>query len=132
MFNPLDNFIVSKADVAGIIQALQSTHDALPAGFLQLDRSTTNGKTITRLSRHPISTVIDSLLQSQRYGERWAQHWFDGVRYMSDVGYYNFNDKGWYYRDWHQRTQSDMGYDDFIVHQIVGDLLPHPTHPNHT
>ena len=44
---------------------------------------------------------------------------------MSDVGYYNFNDKGWYYRDWViNALNQDMGYDDFIVHQIAGDLLP--------
>lgn len=124
--NPLDNFIVSKADVAGIIQASESTHDALVRRlFFSLTGLPPTVKQLQDLQDAPISTVIDSLLQSQRYGERWAQHWFDGVRYMSDVGYYNFNDKGWYYRDWViNALNQDMGYDDFIVHQIAGDLLP--------
>jgi len=49
---------------------------------------------------------------------------------MSDLGYYNFSDKGWYYRDWVINSLNlDMGYDDFILHQIAGDLLPSPDAP---
>ncbi|MBT5705555.1 MAG: DUF1549 domain-containing protein [Verrucomicrobia bacterium] len=73
------------------------------------------------------SKVVDRLLTSPRYGERWARHWFDGVRYVSDVGYFNFSDQGWRYRDWViQALNDDMPYDDFVIHQIAGDLLPDP------
>lgn len=71
--------------------------------------------------------VIDRLLDSPRYGEHWARHWLDGVRYVSDVGYYNFSDLGWRYRDWVIRSlNNDLPYDQFIIHQIAGDLLPDP------
>lgn len=71
--------------------------------------------------------VIDKYLDSPRYGEHWARHWLDGVRYVSDVGYYNFSDLGWRYRDWVIRSfNRDMPYDEFITHQIAGDLLPAP------
>lgn len=73
------------------------------------------------------SKVVDRLLQSPQYGEHWARHWLDGVRYVSDVGYYNFSDLGWRYRDWVVRAlNDDLPYDQFVVHQIAGDLLPPP------
>ena len=72
--------------------------------------------------------VVDRLLESPRYGEHWARHWLDGVRYVSDVGYYNFSDLGWRYRDWVIRAlNQDLPYDQFVVHQLAGDLLPSPT-----
>ena len=71
--------------------------------------------------------VLDRLLSSRHYGERWASHWLDGVRYVEEVGYYNFTDLGWRYRDWVIRAlNNDMAYDQFIHHQIAGDLLPNP------
>jgi hypothetical protein len=45
------------------------------------------------------------------------------VRYVEEVGYYNFADLGWRYRDWVIRAlNNDMPYDQFILHQIVRDL----------
>ena len=71
--------------------------------------------------------VLDRLLSSRHYGERWASHWLDGVRYVEEVGYYNFTDQGWRYRDWVIRAlNNDMPYDQFILHQIAGDLLQNP------
>ena len=71
--------------------------------------------------------VVDRLLDSPRYGEHWARHWLDGVRYVSDVGYYNFSDLGWRYRDWVIRAlNDDLPYDQFVIHQVAGDLLPVP------
>jgi len=71
--------------------------------------------------------VLDRLLSSRHYGERWASHWLDGVRYVEEVGYANFTDLGWRYRDWVIRAlNNDMPYDQFILHQIAGDLLTNP------
>lgn len=79
------------------------------------------------VSETAFADLVDRLLASPHYGERWARHWFDGVRYVSDVGYYNFSDLGWRYRDWVIKAlNEDMAYDDFVVHQIAGDLLPPP------
>ena len=78
-------------------------------------------------SREAYTRVVDRLLSSRQYGERWASHWLDGVRYVQEVGYYNFTDLGWRYRDWVIRAlNNDMPYDQFILHQIAGDLLPNP------
>ena len=69
--------------------------------------------------------VVDRLLSSPRYGERQASQWLDGVRYLEEVGFYNFGDLGWRYRDWVIRAfNADMPYDRFVIHQIAGDLLP--------
>src|SRR5262249_54070895 len=63
--------------------------------------------------------VIDRLLASPRYGEHWARHWLDLVRYTDEF------DEVWRYRDWVIRAlNADLPYDRFIVHQIAGDHLP--------
>ena len=65
--------------------------------------------------------VVDRLLASPRYGERWARHWLDLVRYTDEF------DEVWRYRDWVIRAfNDDMPYDRFIVNQVAGDLLPAP------
>ena len=82
-------------------------------------------------SREAHARVVDRLLSSRHYGEHWASHWLDGVRYVQEVGYYNFTNLGWRYRDWVIRSlNNDMPYDDFIVHQLAGDLLPNPNGEN--
>lgn len=76
-------------------------------------------------SKDAFASVVDRLLASPRYGEHWARHWLDGVRYASDVGYYNFSDLGWRYRDWVIKSlNEDLPYDSFVIHQIAGDLIP--------
>jgi hypothetical protein len=65
--------------------------------------------------------VVDRLLHSPRYGERWARHWLDLVRYTDEF------DEVWRYRDWVIRAfNQDLPYDRFIVHQVAGDLLAAP------
>jgi hypothetical protein len=63
--------------------------------------------------------VVERLLASPAYGERWGRHWLDLVRYCDDF------DDAWRYRDWVIRAfNDDLPYDQFITHQIAGDLLP--------
>ena len=82
-------------------------------------------------SREAHARAVDRLLSSKHYGERWASHWLDGVRYVQEVGYYNFTDLGWRYRDWVIHSlNKDMPSDDFILHQIAGDLLLNPNGGN--
>jgi cytochrome c553 len=72
---------------------------------------------------------IDELLQSPRYGERWARHWLDLVRYAETYGYeWNYEIHGaWRYRDYLIRAfNQDLPYNQFIQEHIAGDLLPHP------
>ncbi|MES2598387.1 MAG: DUF1553 domain-containing protein [Verrucomicrobiota bacterium] len=69
--------------------------------------------------------TVDRLLQSPRYGERWAQHWLDVVRYADTHGFEVNTERpnAWPYRDYVIRAfNADTPYDRFIKEQIVGDL----------
>ena len=71
--------------------------------------------------------VVDRLLASPRYGERWGRHWLDVARYAESSGkQVNFNyPHAWRYRDWVIAAfNTDKPYDRFIQEQIAGDLLP--------
>ncbi len=81
-----------------------------------------------------IERVIDRLLASPAYGQRWARHWLDVVRYAD---YHDGDPKArdvnceplqaWRYRDWVVDSfNRDLPFDQFIVHQIAGDLIPSP------
>ena len=70
--------------------------------------------------------VVDDLLASPRYGERWAQHWLDVVRYADTHGFEVNTERpnAWPYRDYVIRAvNNDTPYDQFIKEQIVGDAL---------
>ena len=73
-------------------------------------------------------TVIDRLLGSERYGERWGRHWLDIVRYADSGGFEGDKDRtnAWKYRDWViSAFNQDIPFDTFIQQQIAGDeLLP--------
>lgn len=70
------------------------------------------------------STLIDRLLDSKHYGERWAQHWLDVVRYADTAGFSNDYERSnaWRYRDYVIRSfNSDKPFNDFVIEQIAGD-----------
>ena len=70
--------------------------------------------------------VVDALLSSPRYGERWAQHWLDVVRYADTHGFEVNTERphAWPYRDYVIRAfNADLPYDEFIRQQIAGDAL---------
>ncbi len=72
---------------------------------------------------------VDRLLASSAYGERWASVWLDLARYADSKGYEKdaFRDM-WRYRDWViDAYNSDKPYDQFLLEQLAGDLLPNPT-----
>ncbi len=72
------------------------------------------------------SDLIDQLLSSPHYGERWAQHWLDVVRYADTAGFSNDYERSnaWRYRDYVIRSlNNDKPYDLFIQEQIAGDEL---------
>lgn len=73
--------------------------------------------------------LVDSLLASSRFGERWASMWLDLARYADTRGYESDNNRDiWSYRDWVIKAfNQDMPYDKFITDQIAGDLFPKPT-----
>ncbi|MCA9229644.1 MAG: PSD1 domain-containing protein [Planctomycetales bacterium] len=76
------------------------------------------------------SALVDRLLASPHFGERWARHWLDEARYADSEGYEKDSPKNdaFLFRDWVvQSLNDDMPFDQFTVKQIAGDLLPEPT-----
>ncbi len=74
--------------------------------------------------------VVDRLLASRAFGERWARHWLDLVGYADQVGTSNnvFAQHAWRYRDYVIHAyNNDKPFNQFIREQIAGDLLPHET-----
>ena len=72
------------------------------------------------------AALIDRLLASPHYGERWGQHWLDVARYADTGGYSNDYERSnmWRYRDYVIRAfNEDKPYDEFIREQIAGDEL---------
>jgi hypothetical protein len=81
-------------------------------------------------SPQAFAKVIDELLASPRFGERWGRHWLDLARYADSNGraqniFFQF---AWHYRDYViEAFNNDLPYDRFIIEQIAGDLLPAET-----
>jgi hypothetical protein len=73
--------------------------------------------------------VVDRLLASPHYGERWGRRWLDRARYADTNGYEKDRERSvWPYRDWVIRAlNADMPFDQFTIEQIAGDLLPNAT-----
>ena len=73
--------------------------------------------------------LVDELLASPRFGERWARHWMDLVRYSETRGHeFDYPVNGaWHYRDYLIRAfNEDLPYSQFVSEQLAGDLLPEP------
>ena len=73
--------------------------------------------------------LVDRLLASPHYGERWARRWLDLARYADTNGYEKDRTRSiWPYRDWVIRSlNADMPFDQFTIEQLAGDLLPDAT-----
>ncbi|MFP6649835.1 MAG: DUF1549 domain-containing protein, partial [Pirellulaceae bacterium] len=81
-------------------------------------------------SEDALENVVDQLLESPHYGERWGRHWLDIARYGEDQAH-TFKARkyplGYRYRDWVvEAINQDMPYDQFLVNQIAGDLTGEP------
>lgn len=133
--NPIDAFILAGLQAKGLKPAApadrrtlirRATYDltGLPP--------TTQEVTAFLADRSPSSfaRVIDRLLASPRYGERWGRHWLDVARYADSADARGLGSEGdiseaWRYRDWVVNAfNSDMGFDKFVMNQLAGDLLP--------
>ena len=74
--------------------------------------------------------LVDKLLDSPHFGERWARHWLDAVRFAETSGYERDQPKpfAWKYRDWVVKAvNTDKPFDRFILEQLAGDELPDRT-----
>lgn len=71
--------------------------------------------------------LVDQLLASHHYGERWGRHWLDVVRFGESDGFERNKPRmnAWPYRDWViEALNSDMPYDEFVKQQLIGDQTP--------
>src|SRR4029077_9821060 len=73
--------------------------------------------------------LVEKVLASPHYGERWGRHWLDAARYADSDGFEKDKPRFiWNFRDWVVNAfNRDLPYDRFIIEQIAGDLLPNPT-----
>lgn len=74
--------------------------------------------------------LVDELLESPHYGERWGRYWLDLARYADSEGYLgdSLRPHAWVYREWViQAINEDMPFDQFTIEQLAGDLLEKPT-----
>jgi hypothetical protein len=79
---------------------------------------------------HAYEKQVDRLLASPRYGERWASMWLDLARYADTKGYEKDEERPgvWPYRDWViDAFNRNVPYDQFVITQLAGDLLPNAT-----
>ncbi|MHC5542469.1 DUF1549 domain-containing protein, partial [Singulisphaera rosea] len=130
--NPVDAFILSKLESKGL-------HPNPPAEKRQLIRRASYDLTglpptleevedfLKDASPDAYALMIDRLLDSPRYGEKWGRHWLDLVRYAETNSYERDNPKpnAWRYRDYVIRSfNDDKPFDRFVREQLAGDELP--------
>ncbi|CAN5882270.1 DUF1553 domain-containing protein [soil metagenome] len=135
--NPIDRFILAplerdgiapsdEADKVSLIRRVCLDVTGLPptpeqvAAFLDDDRP------------DAFERLVDSLLASPHYGERWGRLWLDAARYADSNGYsIDAPREIWPYRDWViNALNNDLPFDDFAVDQLAGDLRPDATLEN--
>lgn len=132
--NPIDQFVLQKLRVSGFAPATRANKRTLirRASFdlIGLPPSVKEVQDFLRdESSDAFAKVIERLLDSSHYGERWGRHWLDLVRYANSNGADENHSlpNAWRYRDWVIRMlNDDLPLDDFIVQQLAGDLLPVP------
>ncbi len=76
-----------------------------------------------------VETLVDDLMARPEFGEKWARHWLDVARYADTNGFEKDKMRDqWIYREWViNALNNDMPYDQFLIEQLAGDLLPNPT-----
>jgi hypothetical protein len=132
--NPIDHFVLSKLEQEGIKPTQEADKETLlrrlsldliglPPSLAEIDAF------LADPSANAYEKQVDRLLNSAHYGEKMAMHWMDIARFADTHGYTvdRYRDAS-PYRDWVIRAfNQNLPYDQFITHQLAGDLLPNPT-----
>ncbi len=131
---PLDRFILARLEKAKLAVSERASSETLlrrlSLDFIGLP------PTLQELREYKTDTapdaterVVDRLLASPHYGERWGRHWLDLARYADSNGYTrDFGRSIWNYRQWViEAINAGMPFDQFTIEQLAGDLLPQPT-----
>jgi hypothetical protein len=121
--NPIDHFILAKLEAEGLTPS-PAADDRTLARRLYFDL--TGLPPDPRPAQRADSELVNKLLDSPQYGERWARHWLDIVRFGESNGFEHdeLRKNAWPYRDWViNALNKDMPYDEFARLQIAGDAL---------
>ncbi len=131
--NPIDRFILAKLEEQG----LQPSPEARPATLLRRLSLDLVGLTpapseidafLSDASPAAYRCLVDRLLSSEHYGERWGRRWLDVARYADSDGFADGPRQIWMYRDWVIKALNrDLPFDQFVTEQLAGDLLPDPS-----
>ncbi|HEU0123996.1 MAG TPA: PSD1 and planctomycete cytochrome C domain-containing protein [Bryobacteraceae bacterium] len=130
----IDSFLLAKLEAKSLRPAPETSRRAwlrrvtfdltgLPPTPAEVDAFTSD------LSADAYPRVVDRLLASPQYGERWGRHWLDLVRYAETNGHEYDNNKldAWQYRDYVIRAlNEDVPFDAFVREHLAGDLLVNP------
>jgi len=132
--NPIDAFILARLEKEGLtaspeadrytlIRRVSLDLIGLPPSSEEVD-AFVNDTSVGAYQR-----LVDRLLASPHYGERWARRWLDLARYADTNGYEKDRQRSiWPYRDWViAALNADMPFDQFTVKQLAGDMLPKAT-----
>ena len=130
--DPLDRFILARLEAAGLKPVAEANrHTWLRRVSLDLTGlPPTPGEIdafVADESPQAFEAVVDRLLSSRAFGERWARHWLDLTGYADMIGTSNnvFAEHAWRYRDYLiEAYHKDKPFDRFVREQIAGDLLP--------
>ena len=116
---------VSDASKADLLRRVTFDLTGLPPSVGELEAFMADN------SDRAYSQVVERLLESDRFGERWGRHWLDVVRYSDTIGRTRNLPfpMAWRYRDYVIRAfNDDKPFDHFVQQQIAGDLLPYDSH----
>jgi hypothetical protein len=130
--NPIDAFILARLEAAGVRPApLATPRELVRRIYYDVVGLPPTAERIEAFSADPSDEawgrLVDELLASPHYGERWARRWLDVVRFAETSGYERDQEKpfAWRYRDWVvDAFNRDMPYDAFVLYQVAGDEVP--------
>jgi mono/diheme cytochrome c family protein len=133
--NPIDGFVKAKLEEKDLTPAPAADRNTLiRRAYLDLVGLLPSPSEVAAFVKDPApdayEKLVDRLLDSPHYGERWARMWLDVARYADSTGYefdYDYAD-AWRYRDYAIKSfNQDKPYNQFILEQLAGDELDNPT-----
>lgn len=130
--NPIDRFVLARLEREGLSPSPEADrYTLLRRVTLDLTGLPPTADEVSSFVRDDRpgawERVVDRLLMSSRYGEKWGRHWLDQARYADSDGYRGdaFRPFAWRWRTWViDALNRDMPFDQFTIEQIAGDLLP--------
>ena len=128
--HPIDAFVADRLRSLNLPSADQESPWVLCRRlYLDVTGLPPSPKDLTAFETDGFDATLEKLLASERFGEKWARPWLDAARYSDTNGYEkDMRRDQWVWRDWVINSlNADMPYDQFIIEQIAGDLLPGST-----